>query len=317
MTHKRSYAIIGTGAVGGLYGARLQQAGHDAHFLVHGDIDHVRAHGLRVESPWGDVALPCVHAYGQAEDLPPCDVVCVCLKTTHNHLLPRLLPAALRPGGALVLMQNGLGAEEEAAQWFPEARIAGAMCFLCSNKVGPGHIRHVDYGRILFGAYSPDMDETLRGIAGDFEAAGVPVQIAPSLGEARWRKLFWNIPYNGLSVVLQSETDEIMGHPATRELSEALMREVLKGARACGHDIEDGFVAEILDFTEKMKPYRTSMMLDFLARRPLEIEYIYERPLEAARRPGAVLPRIDALRAQLRFLDDRNRRESADSNPRE
>ena len=87
----RSYAIIGTGALGGFYGARLQRAGCELHFLLHSDYEHVRQHGLVCESKDGDFTLPKVNAYSDVRDMPKCDVVCVCLKTTQNHLLPQLL----------------------------------------------------------------------------------------------------------------------------------------------------------------------------------------------------------------------------------
>ena len=303
---KLSYAIVGSGALGALYGARLHHAGFETHFLFHGDYDHVRQHGLRVDSPWGDLHLRGINAYQRVGDMPVCDVVCIGLKTTQNHLLPTLLPPLVRAGTAVILMQNGLGAEEEVAALLPQAMVGGGLCYLCSSKIAPGHINHQDYGRVMFGAHSPGMEDVLKQVAADFAQGGVPVQLTKNLAEGRWRKLGWNIPYNGLSVVLNAETNEIMDHLETRELSRQLMIEVLAGARACGHPIEAEFVEQLLGFTVKMKPYSPSMKLDFQARRPLEVEYLYERPLQQARQAGVELPRIAALTAQLRFLDTRN-----------
>ncbi|MEO0355147.1 MAG: 2-dehydropantoate 2-reductase N-terminal domain-containing protein, partial [Cyanobacteria bacterium P01_A01_bin.3] len=86
------YAIIGTGALGGYYGARLQRSGADVHFLLNSDFDRVKTHGLVVESIYGDFTLPTMSAYRDASEMPPCDAVVICLKTTQNHLLPQLLP---------------------------------------------------------------------------------------------------------------------------------------------------------------------------------------------------------------------------------
>jgi 2-dehydropantoate 2-reductase len=116
----------------------------------------------------------------------------------------------------------------------------------------------------------------------------------------------WNIPYNGLSVVLDAGTDELMADDATRGLVEALMREVVTAARACGHSIDDGFVGDMLTTTDAMTPYRTSMKLDYDERRPLELDAIYRIPIERANEAGAQVPRVDALWRQLRFLDQRN-----------
>ena len=145
MSHvPRSYAIIGTGALGGFYGARLHRAGAEVHFLLHSDHDHVRRHGLKVQSKNGDFHLPQVNAHGRAEDMPRCDVVLVALKTTHNHLLPGILPHVVKDDGVVLVIQNGLGMEHDVARIVGPARVMGGLSFLCSNKVGPGHIRHLD-----------------------------------------------------------------------------------------------------------------------------------------------------------------------------
>ena len=301
------YAIVGTGALGGLYGALLAKAGLDVHFLLHHDYEHVRRHGLRVDSIWGDFALDRVNAYASTAEMPPCDVVCVCLKTTANHLLPELLAPLARPGTVILLMQNGLGAEEEVAAAFPSAKVGGAMCYLCSNRVGPGHIHHVDYGQIAFGAHSPGMERDIERILADFKRTPIPVDRTNDLKTGRWKKLVWNIPYNGLSVVLDAGTDEIMANPQTAALACDLMRETIAGARASGAAVDESYADWIMDFTRKMKPYKTSMMLDYEAKRPLETEYLYRRPLEAARRAGVMLPRIETLTALLDHLDARNR----------
>ena len=91
------YGIIGTGAIGGYYGARLAQSGQDTHFLLHKDYDYVMENGLQVDSCDGSFHLTDVNAYLYTEDMPPCDVVLVCLKSVNNHLLPSLLPPLLGP----------------------------------------------------------------------------------------------------------------------------------------------------------------------------------------------------------------------------
>jgi 2-dehydropantoate 2-reductase len=152
------------------------------------------------------------------------------------------------------------------------------------------------------------MDDALEAIKTDFLAAGIPTDRTPDLKTARWKKLVWNIPYNGLSVVLNAGTDEIMGDAGTAALSRKLMLEVIRGAQACGGNVETVYADWICDFTRNMKPYKTSMILDYEAKRPMETEYIYRRPLEAARAAGVELPLIDMLATQLEFLDARNRR---------
>lgn len=306
----RSYAILGTGAVGGYYGACLQRAGLHVHFLLRSDYEYVSKHGLIVESTDGDFTLPQVHAYGDVSQMPRCDVVAVTLKTTQNHLLPTLLPAMVKDDGVVLVLQNGLGIEEEVARIVGAERVIGGLCFLCSNKVGPGHIRHLDYKKINLGEYGPNyrpggITERMRQIADDFERAGIPIQLAEDLLLTRWQKLVWNIPYNGLSVVLDATTDEMMADDHARSLVEQLMREVVTGAAKCDRNISDSFIEQMLDHTVKMKPYRTSMKIDYDEGRPLEVEAIFGNPLRAAQAAGGDLQQIAMLYQQLKFLDAR------------
>lgn len=309
----RRYAVIGTGALGGFYGGRLARAGQEVHFLLRSDYEHVRDHGLRVDSVDGDFRLESVRAYGRAADMPPCDVVLLCLKTTQNHLLGELLPPPAGRRGVVVVLQNGLGIEETVAGIVGPDRVLGGLCFLCANKVAPGHIRHLDYGWITLGRYTPGggaggPTPTLRAVAGDFQHAGIDVRLTEDLLRERWKKLIWNIPFNGLSVVLDATTAELMQNDPARRLAEALMGEVAAASAACGKPIDDGFIRHMLDVTAEMAPYRTSMKVDFDERKALEIDAILGAPLRAARRAGVDCPGIEALYRQLAFLDARNRR---------
>ncbi len=290
----------------------MQQAGLDVHFLLHNDYEHVKEHGLIVESPDGDFTLPQVNAYGEAAKMPPCNVVVVALKTTQNHLLPEMLPTVVRDQGVVLVLQNGLGIEEDVAQIVGSERVIGGLCFLCSNKVKPGYIRHLDYKAINLGEYTPNyqaagITERMRQIADDFERAGIPIQLSEDLLLARWQKLVWNIPYNGLSVVLDARTDELMADSYARSLVEQLMSEVVAGAAATGRIIGDRIIQQMLNHTEKMTPYRTSMKVDYDEKRPLEIEAIFGNPLRTATAVGVDLPLISILYRQLKFLDAKNR----------
>jgi 2-dehydropantoate 2-reductase len=280
----------------------------DVHFLLRSDFEHVRQHGLVIESKDGDFVLPQVQAYADVGDMPRCDVAVVALKATQNHLLPALLPPVLAEDGVVLLMQNGLGGEEEAARSAPGHPVVGGLCFLCSNKAGPGHIRHLDYGTVRFAEYAAGaapagVSDHVRGIAQDFADAGIQVDIRDDLVLARWQKLVWNVPMSGLSVVLDADTRALMTDPHTRALAEEIMHEVVAGARACGRHIHDSFVRKMIEMTVAMPPYRASMKIDYDEGKPMEVEAIYGNPLRAARGAGAAVPIIQTLYSQLKFLD--------------
>ena len=305
----RRYAIIGTGGLGGFYGGRLVRAGCDVHFLLHGDYECVRDHGLRIDSVEGDFVLPRVCAYGRAHDMPRCDVVAVALKTTANDLLGELLPPVIADDGVVLVLQNGLGIEEQVAGIVGPDRVMGGLCFLCASKVGPGHIRHLDYGYITLAEYDSrhrpkGITERMRAIGGDFQAAGIRINYAEDLVLARWKKLVWNIPFNGLSVVLDATTDRIMANEHSRTLAEGLMREVAAAAgAAAGREVPEAFIRSQLDDTAQMAPYSPSMLLDCRAGRPMEIEAIFGAPLRTAAAAGCPSPQIETMYRLLKFMD--------------
>jgi 2-dehydropantoate 2-reductase len=302
-----SFTILGAGALGGFYGSRLIQGGSRVRFIARSDVDHIRYHGLRVDSPMGNLRHRPVEVYATSDPIPPSDVVCIALKTTQNHRLMDLLRPLIQQGTVILNLQNGLTMDEELAEAFPDAQIIGGVCFLCSNKVGPGHIVHLDYGAVRLAPFNEQDRIALAPLISAFAAGGIEAEALPSLRQARWRKLAWNIPFNGLSVLLAADTDVLMADPDSRRLAEHLMDEVALGADACGYPFDEGFLSHLLELTETMTPYAPSMRLDYLAKRELEIEYMYRRPLREAAKQGVRLPAIETIAHQLSFLDRRNR----------
>ncbi len=303
------YALLGPGAVGGLYGGMLAAAGHDLHVLARSDAAELARDGLAVRSVWGDFHVrPVVHT--DPATVPEVDVVLVALKTTANAALRTLLPSMVGPRTAVVLLQNGLGVEEEVARIVPGAAVLGGLCFVCALKDGPASVHHVDYGPLTVAEHgATTVTAVVRRVVDDFAAAGVPATAEADLAVARWRKLVWNMPFNGLSVVLDAGTDALLADPSTRALVVDLMQEVRDAAAACGAPLPEEIVDTMMTMTDSMVPYRTSMKLDFDAGRDLETEAIYGAPVRAAAAAGAPMRRVEALWRQVEFAA--NRRQTA------
>ena len=306
--------IIGTGAIGGFYGVMLARAGFDVHFLLRSEFSAVAERGLQVDSAvHGALTLNQVQAYSSAEDMPPCDWLLVGAKTTSNAgLAPSIIQAA-KPDAKVLVLQNGLDVEDSLRALLPDSlHLLGGLCLICVHREGPGQITHQALGAVNVGYHSgPAPDDVARMAiveegAGLFRAAGLDSQAMPNLHQARWQKLVWNIPYNGLSVLLGAGTTPLMADTDSRALIQALMAEVVQGAKACGHDMPPGYAEYLFMMTEKMPDYWPSMYHDFLHKRPLELEAIYARPLAAAKAAGCELPRIESLYRTLSFIDRRN-----------
>lgn len=304
---QRQYAIIGTGAIGGYYGACLQKAGFDVHFLLKSDYFFVKEQGLKIDSCTGNFTLPTVKAYSHPSEIPDCDVVIIALKATQNHILPQILPQVVTQNSVVLLLQNGLGTEEKIAE-IVQTPIIGGLCFICANKVAPGHIVHLDYGSVKIAQYSPNqqpcgMTETVKNITQDFQQAGIEVEMSEDLLLTRWEKLAWNIPFNGLSALLQATTAEIMANEGTRSLAKKLVWEVAEAAKSSDRVLSKQYLKTVIERTIKMKPYHTSMKLDRDAKRSLEVEAIFGHPLRLATAKGIPVPRLEMLYHQLTFIN--------------
>lgn len=297
------YAFVGVGALGGYYAAQLTRAGHEVHYLMRSDAEFVRSEGLKVDSIAGDFHVYPEHVYSDFRDMPKADVVCISLKATANRDLFPVVEHLSRSGGLVVVMQNGYGLEQQLQKDLPDRILVGALCFICAQKMGPGYVKHMDYGAVRFGALDPaEGQELLAELVADFAGAGVETHLLQNLELARWQKLMWNIPFNGLCTLLRVDTHALVAHPASLALVHALMREVQKGAQICGVEIPDAFLEKMIADTRKMTPYQPSMQVDWEAGRPLEWEAIYQLPLEAVRALGGDMPKVEALMYQLAFV---------------
>jgi 2-dehydropantoate 2-reductase len=318
------FSVIGTGAVGGFYGGLLAASGNEVHFLVRSDYETCRTEGLRVFSPLGNFriypfdtidseAKYRAHFTNDPKLLPTdSDCVIVAIKSTENESLPALLQNFKGKNATVLLIQNGLGQENHIHVQLPTAnKVLGGLAFLCSVKEAPGVIRHIDYGDLtlaesIVGQKPADIDIELERIGKAFRKAKISVTIESDLILARWQKLIWNIPFNGLSVLLNATTDEIVTSPHSLALVRELMKEVQLAAASDGKTITDAFIEERIQRTFHMKPYAPSMKLDFDQGRPMELEAIYRDPILRAEINGAEVPKIKFLYQALAFLDQRN-----------
>ena len=305
MVNPLSYAVIGTGAIGGYYGAKLARAGKQVHFLLHSDYEEVRKQGLRVDSCDGDFRLPQVNAYNDTRQMPKADVVLVGLKSTNEHLLKTLLPPLLHEKTLVILIQNGIGLEADVQAWFPDTALAAGLAFICSAKTEPGRINHQCYGSINIGNFSCKDADLIQAVLADFIEAEIDAHEVEYY-EARWRKAVWNMPFNGMTVALQTQTDRLLKNPATRQLIYEQMMEVIGAANALGvQGLDESFAQKMMQMTDEMVPYSPSMRLDFDFHRPMEIHYIYTRPIAEARAVGFAMPRLEMLERELMFIDAR------------
>ena len=274
------YGVIGVGAIGGFYGCKLAYSGQEVHFLLHSDYQFVKEHGMQVDSCDGSFHLDHVNVYQYTKDMPKCDVVIVGLKTTNNRLLPELLTPLLKEDTVVVLIQNGIGVEADVQAMFPGVQIVAGLASICSAKTELGHVNHQCYGSINLGNYSCKDEARFQAILDDFKKAGIQAASVP-YEEARWKKAVWNMPFNGMTVALNTRTDLLLKCPATRQLIRDLMMEVVGAAQHLGvTEVTEAFADKMIETTDAMTPY------------------------SPARNAGYPMSKLEMLEAELKFLQD-------------
>jgi 2-dehydropantoate 2-reductase len=300
--------IIGSGAVGTYYGAKLAHAGSDVHFLMRGDLADVRREGIFVRGDGENFRVAKVNCSNSTKEIGPCDLVVVAVKTTSNSDLVDLVPPLLHDGTMLLTLQNGLGNEEFLAEHFGVERTVGGLCFIAVHRHSKTEVERYAYGHVIVGEFRGPAQPRTRGIAAEFDRAGVRCTVSDDLARERWRKLIWNIPFNGLSIVAGGiDTGAIVGDANLRELARELMDEVIAGANKCGHALPSDAWREHMKRAETMAGFKTSTLVDWENAKPLEIETIWGESSRRAIAAGAQMPRTEMIYVLLKELESKRR----------
>jgi len=300
--------VVGAGAVGSLYGAKLAQAGARVSLLCRSDYSVVKEKGVSLLSHWGDFHFtPDSVLSDLSQCSAPPDFILVALKVLPNIKVEEIIASAVGPDTAIVLLQNGVEIEPKVAQAFPENEIISGLAFVCVTRTAPGRVVHSDYGRLVLGRFPSGLSPKVDHLRALFIKAEVPCAVTDDVVSARWRKLVWNAPFNSLSVLGgNADTKKIMGVEESVELARNIMQEVRLIAEADGHSFSANAIEKNLTETRGMKPYRTSMLVDFSSNRSMEVEAILGNALAAAKRYGLHTPYLETVYALLKLVEARD-----------
>lgn len=296
-------AILGAGALGCYYGARLQESGQDVSFIVRSEYDYLKKHGLEVKSLHGDISLPHVKVCRDSAEVGPVDLVVVAWKSTANAGFAKALPPLMGPDTVVVTLQNGMGNAEEIARVIPADRIYVGLCFICAMRTEPGHVSHLEGGNIQFAPFvpSPQGTEQARELSGLFAQADIKTRAFDAAEQIQWYKLVWNIPFNGLCLALGGiSIAELYQNPENVARARRIMEEVVQAARARGYTLPEDLVEFHLSRTESMGSFIPSSAVDYNEGRPVEYTAIWGDPLAKAHQAGAPLPEWERLDQDIR-----------------
>ena len=303
--------IVGTGAIGGFYGGKLAQAGASVSTLCRSDYDLVKSKGIIVTSTLGDFHFtPEKVIRNLGEYGPPPDYILVGLKVLPEIDTAKIIKEVVGPETAIVLLQNGVEIEEPVARAFPDNEIISGLAFICATRTSPGLIDHTDFGRVIIGRFPVGKSVKVDELARLFNKTGMNCEVTEDVVTARWRKLVWNAPFNPISVLGGgADTKTMVENPESLELARNVMEEVCLIAEAAGHPLPGEVVQQNIDGTRAMAPYKSSMLVDFEAARPIEVEAILGNGLRVAKRHGVSTPHMESLYGLLMLVDSKIREE--------
>ena len=304
--------LVGAGAVGAYFGGRLAQAGAEVSVVVRSHWERIVQNGYQIDSVDGNFCFrpsQVLRSMKEYTDTP--DWVIVATKVLPEIDLPVILRGALASKHtAVLLIQNGIGIEEPLLAAFPEHEIYSAVAYIGVTRIDPCHLNHQGVHRLIFGRCDGQPpSEKAAGLAQAWCSVGVEARAVDDIRYFRWKKLLWNTPFNPVSVIGGGlNTRELTDGGEIEALCADIMAEVAAVAAAEGVKLEPELLEETMVYTRSFPPYKTSMLVDFEAGRPMEVEAIVGNVLRRARCHGVETPKLQAIYALLGALNRRNLR---------
>ncbi len=271
-------AIVGAGAMGSIYAGLMADAGNEVWALdtwaEH--IEAIQQNGLRVEGASGDRLVKSVQATMDTSVPGPCDLVIIATKASGVGSAAKSLGPLLRDDTLVLTIQNGVGAGERISQHMPADNVllGVAQGFGASMK-GPGHAHHNGMSLIRIGEMQGGSVERSEKIADLWRASGFEAKAFEDINQLIWEKLICNVAFSGPCAVFNRTIGEIMADPHSWHISQTCAQEAFDVAKAKGINItfEDA-KTYVGNFGSNMPNARPSMLLDHMARRASEIDFI-------------------------------------------
>ena len=290
--------VVGTGAVGGFYAAQLAKAGARVSTTHRSDLAVVRQQGIHIDGMHGPQHFQPAQVLANVADFGGFpEYILVASKVLAEINTAEIIQPVVGPETTILLLQNGVEIEEPVARAFPNNELLSGLAFVCLSRTIPGHIQHTCYGHLSIGRFPAGPSVAAQRLAQLFVTAGIPCSVTENIGLERWKKLVWNAAFNPLSVLGQATTREILSQPGSAQLVQQIMTEVCAVATACGYPLTHETVQKNVQATQRMQPYKTSMLLDDLAGRSMEVEAILGNAIRAARRQKMDVPCLETVYA--------------------
>jgi 2-dehydropantoate 2-reductase len=286
-------AVMAAGAVGGYFGARLAQAGHDVAFVARGrQLEALRARGLRVESPLGDLHLPDVDVTDDPATIGTVDLVLFTVKLWDTMTAADAIKPLLSENTAVVSFQNSVVKDDILRQDLGAEHIIGGVCYIAATIAEPGVIRHSGtLAKLVFGEYDGSLSPRVRQFRDACADARIDAEVSDRIEQAIWEKFVFLVGASGTTSLARSAVGPIRSHPRSRAFLHDTMEEVVQVARAQGVPLPAGYADDRLAFVDQLNAGMTSSMYHDLEHgNRLEVDWLSGDVVERGTRLGVATP---------------------------
>jgi 2-dehydropantoate 2-reductase len=296
-------AIFGTGGVGGYFGARLQAAGEDVHFIARGaNLAALRQNGLRVKSAFGDVALDKVTATDDPAAVGPADIVLFCVKLYDTDPAAARLRPLLIQDTAVISLQNGVDSEERLAAVIGPAHVAGGVAYISATIESPGVIAHLNrQAKLVFGELDGKPSPRLEKFLAACQRAGFEASIHADINRAIWEKFVFLASLAAATGVTRLALGNILADPDSKAMFKALMEEVVAVAKTKCRTMSPDIVEKSLAFGASLPAaMKASLCHDLERGNRIEVEGLLGAMVRLGAAAGIATPTFRTIYAALK-----------------
>jgi 2-dehydropantoate 2-reductase len=296
-------AVMGAGGVGGYFGARLAEAGHDVAFVARGrHLAAMRERGLKVRSALGDATLARPEVTDDPASLAPADVVLFAVKLWDTESAAGAIRPLVAKGGVVIPFQNGVESIERIGAVVGPERVMGGVAYIAATIGEPGVVVHTGtMARLRFGPVHAAQQGAAEALHAACKSAGVEAELSADIGRALWEKFAFLAAFSGLTSVARQPMGVLRADPDLRATLEAAIREVWAVGRAKGVALADDFVAQQMKFADGLPAeMKSSMLNDLVAGNRLEAPWLAGGVARMGHAAGVATPVNATLYAALK-----------------
>lgn len=296
--------IVGTGAVGGYFGACLSRAGNDVVFLARGqNLQVMKSSGeISIESDQGDFTATGVFT-DQYDALADCELILFCVKATATKEVATQLAPIIKNEATILTLQNGVDNEEVLAELFGARRVLSAATYIQANLKAPGVVKQIENPpKLVIGALKPELTK-VQEVSELINAAGIICHVSSNIVKIKWKKLLWNVTFNPLSALIETKVGVILDDEGLRRTAERICSEAIAVGRKAGVPLDEINDHQLIMENQSARNHETSMLQDKRNGKPMEIESICGFVVRKGKELGVDTPVLETIYSILKIQE--------------